>query len=282
MTTDSLQPRMMQGNWSGFPTLFVRESRKWWQTRRWWTQAILWLVILTGFAGFGLFVLPGSIDQANAAAQAAGATDEVELTGEQFRQDVLPTLFGMAGFLLPIGVIVLAQNQVFGEKVSGVAAWILSKPVSRSAYLLAKLVADWFGILLVMVLLPLIPALLLLSAAGIDISLIGILVAVGLLLVLLIFYHSLTFMMSVIGSSSEVILGVSLSVLIGGMVLRDPLAAIFGDLILLTPWLLPNVIIVAATGQPLPHAFLVNAVSVIVLTVVCLGVAFWRFRRQEL
>lgn len=281
MTTDQLPLRPgTRGNF-GFGALLGRESRKWWNTRRWWTQVLLWLALLTGFVGFGLFILPGIIDETNAAAEAAGAAEEIEMSGEDFKQEVAYSLFGLAGFMLPIGVIVLAQNQVYGEKASGVAAWILSKPVSRSSYLLAKLMADWVGILVVMVLLPLLPAYLLLHVT-VSVSAAAFVQAAALLVLLLLFYHSLAFMMSVVGSSQEMVLGVPLGLFVGGMILTNPLSAVLGDLLLLTPWVLPNAIVGVASGQPLPPPLIINVVAVSLLTVLCLGVAFWQFRRQEL
>ena len=40
----------------------------------------------------------------------------------------------MAGIATAIGVVVLAQDTLIGEKQSGTAAWVLSKPVSRAPH----------------------------------------------------------------------------------------------------------------------------------------------------
>jgi ABC-type transport system involved in multi-copper enzyme maturation permease subunit len=54
----------------------------------------------------------------------------------------LQAFFAISPLFGPIGVAVLAQGAIVGEKQSGTAAWVLSKPVSRSAFILAKLLTD--------------------------------------------------------------------------------------------------------------------------------------------
>jgi ABC-2 type transport system permease protein len=275
-TQQILQPREMSGSVPGFAVLFRRESRKWWHTRRWWMQALLWLAILGGFTVFSLFVLPGLMEQA----AAAGNTSDMP-TVEELRQEVPATLFSMMSFLLPIAVILLVQNQVYGEKTSGVAAWVLSKPVSRSAYLLAKFAADALGIFLVIMLVPLLPIYFLLSSV-IEVSAGAFLLAGALLLLLLLFYQAFTLMMSVLGNSSEIILGVVLAFLVGGMLLMDPLVMTLGQIAYVLPWGLPDAMVLAAIGQPLPPFLQASILTTGVLTLLCLGIALHQFSRQEL
>jgi len=277
-TNQALQPRPLAHPLSGFRVLLGRESRKWLRTRRWWMQALLWLVLLNGFAAFSLFVLPDVIEQTTAASAGAEANT---VTAAELREDVPNTLFGLATFLLPIGVILLVQNQVYGEKQSGVSAWIISKPVSRATYLLAKLVTDGSAILLLMILLPLIPAYFILSST-IAVSVADFALALLLLALLLAFYLAFTTMMSVIGSSAEVVMGVALALLVGGMILSDVLASFLGNAAFLLPWMLPDAITLAAAGVPLPPVLVMTIVSTAVLTLLCLGIAFWQFGRQEL
>jgi ABC-type transport system involved in multi-copper enzyme maturation permease subunit len=278
-TIQTLQPART-GDWlTGFTNLFARESRKWWQTRRWWMQLLIWLAILNGFVVFGLFVMPGLIEQSAVAIEESQQAGMV--TAEEFQRDVPNALFGLATFLLPVGVIVLVQSQVYAEKRSGVAAWILSKPVARPAYLLAKLLADLVGILLVLVVTPMLLAYLLLTSV-IEVQLTDFVAAVGMLALLLLFYQSFTLMMSVLGNSAEVVVGAALGLLLGGMVLKNPLTLVVKDWIFLTPWMLPDVIGLTLTGQPLPSVMLMTLVAVPLWTLICLGVMFRQFGQQEL
>jgi ABC-2 type transport system permease protein len=262
---------------AGFGNLFNRESRKWWHTRRWWMQTIIWAGILIGFTVFGLFVMPTIVDQANAE---AGNTGSATMTGEEFRQDVPNALMGLAVFFLPVGVIILTHSQVYGEKQSGVAAWILSKPVSRQAYLMAKFVADLIGILLIMVLLPL-GVSYVITSQEIEVGS-EYLLAMGLVVLLVIFYQSFTLMMSVLGQSSEVVLGVSMGMLLTGMILKGVLTKVLGDLIFATPWMLPDAIGIVVQGNTLPDNMYITLGSVPVLVLICLGVMTWQFQHQEL
>lgn len=277
----AIQTVETRNNLAGFGNLFARESRKWWRTRRWWIQALIWLGILNGFVVFGLFVMPSLIEESAPAMEQAAQSGAEVMTAEEFQRDVPNALFGLATFLLPVGVIVLVQSQIHAEKRSGVAAWILSKPVSRPVYLLAKLLADAVGILLVMVVIQMIPAYLLLNAV-IDVNAVDFLVAVGMLVLLLLFYQAFTLMMSVIGHSTEVVMGVSLGVLLGGMLLKDVLARVLGEWVFLTPWTLPDAIALTLGGQDLPPAMMTPLITVPLLTLLCLGVMVWQFQRQEL
>lgn len=277
----TLQSTSTDGRLTGFRNLFARESRKWWRTRRWWMQALIWLVVLNGFVVFGLLIMPGIVEQSAAEIEQAAQSGAEVVTAEEFRQDVPNALFGLATFFLPVGVIILVQSQVYAEKQSGVAAWILSKPVGRPVYLLAKLLADAVGIVLIMVVVQMIPAYLLMSSV-IEVNVADFLAATGMLVLLLLFYQSFTLMMSVIGSSTEVVMGVSLGLLLLGLLLKDVLARVLNDLIFLTPWSLPDAISLTLSGNPLPDVMQMTLVAVPVLTLICLGVMFWQFRQQEL
>lgn len=276
-----LQPTRTQGRLTGFGNLFSRESRKWWHTRRWWMQALIWLVIINGFVFFGLFVMPGLVDESNAQLEETGTSTANMTTGEEFKQDVPNAMLGLAALALPVGVIILTQSQVLGEKRSGVAAWILSKPVARPAYLLAKLLADAAGILLIMVVFQLSLAYLVMASV-LNMNLGDYLLATGLLVILVLFYQSFTLMMSALGKSTEIVLGASFGVLLGGLLLKDALASVLDDLVFLTPWAMSDVISVVIKGNHLSGRLLWPVITTPLLTVLCLSVMFWQFRRQEL
>ncbi len=60
-------------------------------------------------------------------------------------------LFKLGGMALAIGAIVLVQDAIIGERQLGVTEWLLSKPVSRPAYVLSKLLAHGLGVLVILV-----------------------------------------------------------------------------------------------------------------------------------
>ena len=51
----------------------------------------------------------------------------------------------LMAFFPMFAVIVIGQDTIIGEKQSGTAAWVLSAPVSRSAFIMAKLLANTIG-----------------------------------------------------------------------------------------------------------------------------------------
>ena len=130
----ALQPVKERGWRRGFANLLRKENGEWWHTRRWWLQSLLWLLIINGILAVGLWVVP-VMDPADT----SDTSDNLGI----FIQ--LMALFPM------FAVIVITQDAVIGEKQSGTAAWILSAPVSRSAFILAKLVANGIGFLVTIV-----------------------------------------------------------------------------------------------------------------------------------
>ena len=52
------------------------------------------------------------------------------------------------------GVMIVMQRVLVREKNSGTAAWVLSKPVTRTAFVVSRLVVNTIAILLTSVLVP--------------------------------------------------------------------------------------------------------------------------------
>ena len=64
-------------------------------------------------------------------------------------------LFSMLVGLVPsIGIIILMQESIAGEIKSGTASWILSKPISRESYILAKWLGNSIGAIVTMIIIP--------------------------------------------------------------------------------------------------------------------------------
>ena len=60
----------------------------------------------------------------------------------------------IAGVVAPFAAIIMGQDAILGERLSGTAAWVLSKPLRRPAFILAKLIAYGLGLLATWVVLP--------------------------------------------------------------------------------------------------------------------------------
>ena len=130
-----LHPVSESGWRRGFANLLRKENGEWWHTRRWWTQCLIWLLIVNGTLALALWVLP---------------TIAPEEAGDAI--DNLGIFFQVMSQFPVFAVIVITQGALIGEKQSGTAAWIMSAPVSRSAFILAKLVANALGFLFTIIL----------------------------------------------------------------------------------------------------------------------------------
>lgn len=263
--TAYMPSKRMARRLGGFRNLLARENMVWWGSRRWWLQALLGIAGLNGFLAVVLFVLPGIL------AAAGEAMDPIEAGLQMF--------MGLGAFALAIDAIILTQDTIIGEKESGIAEWVLSKPVSRNAYLMAKLLANALGIFVTLILLPGLGAYALLSlAAGKPYATAPFLGGMGVLALHTLFYLALSLMMGALAESRGLLLAVTLGSVLGGALLIDfiPLLA------LTTPWALPNIAGVLALGAQLPVELLLPIVLTTLLTLVAVAVALWRFQRAEL
>ncbi|MCL4248012.1 MAG: ABC transporter permease [Anaerolineae bacterium] len=119
----------------GFANLLRHESATWWRTRRWWINILIWLVIANGT----LFAMLST----------SGPDSGVPTTPEQRLTEATMVFMVMAGIFGTVGAIIAMQGSVIDEKKSGTAAWIMSKPASRPAFVLAKLVANTLALLII-------------------------------------------------------------------------------------------------------------------------------------
>jgi ABC-2 type transport system permease protein len=110
----------------GFNALFKKELKTWFGTSVWWQQAGLWTLVLVLFG--------------------------IVAIGEP---DAGVFIFYFMAMIFPgIAIIIISQERILEEKRSGSAAWVLSKPVSRTAFILAKLIPSALGFSISMILIP--------------------------------------------------------------------------------------------------------------------------------
>lgn len=246
---------------TGLANLMVKENRAWWSTRRWLVQTVVWTVLVNGTAALNL-LWPGADDTRFAMA-----------IGQVFQMGVLA---------LPVGAILLAHAEIAGERQLGVTEWLLSKPVSRPAYVLSKLFGHGIGVLAILVGLQGVLAYGVVSAAmGEPFPLTPYLVGVAGVMVHTLFYLALTVMMGVLTTSRVLLLGVSLGVHFGGVLATSLLARFLGNYVLLTPWSLLNALPAAVLGAPLPLPIWLPIGITAVLSVIYVAVALARFERLE-
>jgi len=264
----ALQP-VREGGWlGGFGNLFGKEMGEWLRTRRWLWQTIIWLAIINGVIAFIIFLIP-AIDPSQAAPESGNPPLDVM---------ALTLFFFFAVIFGSIGMVILAQDEVIQEKQSGTAAWILSKPVSRPAFILAKLLSNVVGGLIFIVALP---ALVIVGevylAAQHGVPILPFLMGLGAVLLTIYFYLCLTVMLGVLFQQRGPGLGIAFGVMLGGLTTVN----FVPQIAFVLPVQMHQISFALAQGQPLPPPAIYEIVSTAILSLLFIVVALWRFEREE-
>jgi ABC-2 type transport system permease protein len=268
-----------QGRWQGFGNLLRKENRLWWRTSRWWVQTLLWLAIGNGILFMVIGIAPKMENPPgqDSNAQAGAPQQSLDLLG-------LTVFLKMAGIATAIGVVVLAQDTLIGEKQSGTAAWVLSKPVSRSAFILSKVISHSFGILITMVVAQgSIAYLIIFLITRTAFPILAYAGALGMLFLSLLFWLALTVMLSALSNMRGLAIGLPLFFLLGYTIFVEiaPWTAEF------MPWGLtsaispaqPALAVSLVLGQPIPT--LMPLISILVGYLIFTMIAIWRFQKEE-
>jgi ABC-2 type transport system permease protein len=257
MAAVGLQPVRADGWRSGLAPLMRAEFSSWWGTRMWLLQAVLWTVVINGSIAVAVW---------------GEAPDGVGPFA----------LYSVMTMFAAIAVAILMQEAIVGEKRTGTAAWVMSKPASRQSFMLAKLVPNAVGVIVTMVLIPSVFVLLQVMLAGVDVS--AGLFALGTVIVALnlMFYLTLTLMLGTLFDSAGPVIAIPLAFAFGQQLISG--LPIVGSLL---PWALvvsagseTSVAASVITGQGVtaPGAIVVAVGACIVFT----AVAFWKWSRTEL
>lgn len=266
MAANDLFQSVPERGWrQGLRPLLRKELRDWWGTRRWLWQLLLWVGLLDGMLALALFILP---TMTTPEGEPIVPGDPIQTGQELF--------FGLSVLALAIGVIILMQDVIIGEKQTGTAEWVLSRPVSRPAFILAKLLVYGLGTAVFMLVIPgLIGyALFFLYDPG-AMAARGFLGAMGLVALHTAFYLTLCLMLGVLFESRSALLGVAFASLIGGSLV--PVEA----LVKISPWALGQLTLLPAQGQPLPPGGMTMVVSTAVWSLLFIAIALWRFEKLE-
>jgi ABC-2 type transport system permease protein len=178
-----------------------------------------------------------------------------------------------------VGVITGEQGVIIREKQLGTAAWVLSKPVSRRAFVLAKMMSQALAYLI----LPLIVTSLVFYAQSQILwnqvpapapFLTGWLVMV----VHTLFYLSFTLMLGTLFNSRGPVSAIGLGFLFGGQIFPNFLPE---WVTLIFPWKLAELASGLALEQPVPPSWPIPVIGTAIWAIVFMVVALWRFEREE-
>jgi len=259
----TLVPRRARGWRMGLANMLGKEFASWWRTRRWWIQCLVALLLLNG-------------------------TLALNIKGDINIQNAGLSFLVMAGLVVPIAAISMAQDAILGERHSGTAAWVFSKPLRRLAFILAKLIAYGLGFLVTGVVLPGVVAYFQITNNGLpELSWLGFSGAMAMVYLNLLFYLTLALMLATLFYGRGPALGITLGLLIGPLLLLT-----------IAPWrvpkwllsVLPWRLLIPLGGDPPFAGYLamgarlptvVPIVATVLWCALFVGVAIWRIRREE-
>lgn len=265
MIGETALQRLPERGWhSGLGELVKLELRRWWRTKKWWITALVALGAMNG-----LLVLVYVSTQTNAEA--------AQQLGLNAGQDYWPLYLQIAPMIAVLAAIILMQDALIGEKESGITAWVLSKPVSRVAYVLSKLVGNAVGILLLLVVLPSLVtygfASLVVDGAWMPLG--STLAMIGMLCLMVLFYITLTLVLGAflghrVGTAGAAMLA---------LFLQQTLVNVFSGLAAYLPITVHAYALQVVMGDPLPDV--TPLVAMVVWSVGFTALALWRFGREE-
>lgn len=243
----NLQRVSQGGSLRGFSNLFKKDNRSWWGTPRWWINALLWTVLLCGLTAIMLFGPNEELQEASAAEIARVGGETAYLLSVAFT-----AFFEFGVPVLAIGAVIQTQDLILGEKQNGLAEWLLAKPVSRRAYILAKLTANLLPVLVLMIGLPALLTYGLVSfRLGELFPLQPYLAGIGMLGLHTLFYLTLTLLLGTLFNQRGPILGIALGSVLGGGLL----GGLVSQLNYVTPWMLAKMAALVSSGQALPEPY---------------------------
>jgi ABC-2 type transport system permease protein len=252
----------------GLGNLLQGEYSAWFKSSRWWKHLILWFLVIN------LMMVIMIIASAEAAKEGSEGPPVLFMYG----------LFG--GMFVAFGVMIIMQRVLIGEKHAGTAAWVLSKPVTRTAFVVSRLVVNSIAILLTSVI---VPGVILYITLGLFsdlgwLSPLGYLI--GLLLIALhtFYWIALVLMMGTLTESSAAVIAVPMALYflfwlgadtIPGLIYISPLLLTFSP----SPETMNALSIAFMLGEPI-FSWL-PLISTLVFSAIFIAVAILRFNRQE-
>jgi len=263
-TTSSQFQLVNEKGWRrGLGNLLRGEYSSWFKSSRWWKHLLMWFAIINGLMGIMIFV----------SAKEGG--------------DGPPVLFMygiFGGMFVAIGVMVIMQRVLVREKQQGTAAWALSKPVTRTAFVVSRLVVNTVAILLTSVIVPGVILYLNLGLISDFGWLFPIGYAVALLMVILhtFYWITLVLMMGTIFESSSGVIAVPLALYFGfwiGTTMFPQLVYISPLSLTFVPGQFNSLAGSLLTSEPV-FSWL-PLIATMISCVVFISVAIWRFNRQE-
>jgi ABC-2 type transport system permease protein len=261
VTTERISRTNTEPWYAGMKNLIRRELYHERSRMYWIQQVLVWALFTNGFVALILGVSNGMIE--------GGMETMLVLS--------LAVFYGMMALFISIFIPILLQGTIIDEKISGTAAWILSKPVSKKAFILSKLIASILAIIVVSVIINGAIGYGVFSAFGFTLNISGYIMTLGLSSVVVIYFASLTVMLGTFATSRGKVLAAAVGLGLGAQILAN----YFPLVIFLIPYSLPVLGIGFITGTSVAGLELIllsACVQIIMFTVIAIA----EFDRTEL
>lgn len=256
-----LQPA--QSAFGGFRNLVHKENREWLAGWSWLVHGVVWTLIV---AGVPLVV---SVVRSQGGGNSPQDVNEIA--------ELL--YFVMGSVATVIAVVAKTQSTIIGEKQMGTAAWVLSKPTSRKAFVLAKLFVHFRWLLVLALGVPGVvfyamqPAI-----SGLPMAILPFLEGFGILALGMLFYLTLSLLLGAIFGSRGAVAGLIFGFFVAGVMLSqyaEWMTAAF-------PWLFwESAYYLVAQGREISAVGLSAIILTAVWCVVLVVAALWSFERSE-
>ncbi len=247
----------------GMRNMLRNEFNRWWKSSMWWVQLLIWTGIIGILVSAMLF------------------GDE---PGGYETSLLVFSLF--AGIFPAVAISIIMQDVLVGEKREGTAAWVLSKPVSRPAFLLPKVIANSVGVLATMAAAPCTMGFILFSIyQGSLVDPLRFIMAMGVFFVGHFFFLTFTLMLSTFFNNRGPVIGLSMTLIFMQQYIVGGVPALGYFL----PWNLvvplgeqPNCLVYSLlTGTPVQTGHLITLVVVLVESIFFILIGLWRFNKEE-
>lgn len=192
---------------SGFRNLLGKENGEWTTGLSLVAHAAIWLIIVALVSATVAFVRAETLpDQSPKDLNDAGAL----------------MFFVLGSVASVIAVVAKTQGAIIGEKQLGTAAWVLSKPASRQAFVLAKLVVHFRWLFTVTLLLPAVVFYVLMTAIStVPPPPLAFLGGFGILSLGLLFYLSLSLLLGTVFESRGALAGCVFGFMVAGFLVAN-------------------------------------------------------------
>ncbi len=263
MTTEIMRRTNTEPWHAGMKNLINRELFHERSRMYWIQQLVVWALFTNGMVALVL-------------SMSNGISGIVE-GAEAMLSISLAIFYGMLAMFMSIFIPILLQGTIIDEKVSGIAAWILSKPVSKKAYILSKLAASILAIIAVSVVINGVIGYVVFSAFGLALNIPGYIMTLGLSGVVVVYFISLTIMIGTFTTSRGKVLAAAVGLGLGAQII----AQYFPLVLLIIPYALPVIGIGFVIGTSVQGIELI-LLSACVQIVVFIAIAISMFDRTEL